>query len=132
MFTVDITDFLAQECMRDYSASAAEIGANAGAYTWQACIDNAPEWKFLKPENFDDFRAFVRSSGGWNDDEINAWNDNELQALCLQWIAADVRECGIDKPGADWTKIRAGQESGFIPSSIYRDESGRVFWECVQ
>lgn len=131
MFTVDITDFLAQECMRDYSASVAEIGADAGAYTWQACAENAPDWQFLKPENMDDFRDYVRSFGAWGDDEIASWEDAYLQALCLQCIAGDARDCGADKPGADWQAIRNDQESGHVNSNIYAQD-GRIFWECTQ
>lgn len=128
MFTVDITDFLAQECMRDYSASVAEIGANAGAYTWQACTENAPDWQFLKPENEDEFRAFLASAGAWDEAEIASM---DLQAMCLQWIAADARECGADKPAPDWQAIRADQENGRVPSSVYFQD-GRVYWECAQ
>ncbi len=131
-FTVDITRFLQTECMRDYSASIAEIGADAARDTWNACTDNAPDWAFIPPDEFDYFRDWVQSSGGWTREEIDAWSDNELQALCLQWIAADVRECGLDKPGADWDVIRADQESGRIPSSIYRADDGSIYWECNQ
>lgn len=132
MFTVDITEVIARECMRDYSASIAEIGNDAGPSTWRAACDDAPDWNFIPADQFDYFRDWVQDWGGWTREEIDAWPDNELQALCLQWIASDARQCGIDKPGADWDSIRADQESGRIPSSIYRDESGRVFWECTQ
>lgn len=132
MFTVDITNFIAQECMRDYSASVAELGQNAGRDTWNACVENAPDWQLLKPDQFDDFRAFVVSSGGWTADEAAAWSDAELQALCLQWIAGDVRECGADKPGADWVEIRADQEACRAPSSVYLADDGRVYWECAE
>lgn len=131
MFSVDITDFLAQECMRDYSASVAELGPHAGRDTWQACTENAPDWQFLKPENMDGFREFVRSAGAWDDAEIAAWSEDYLQALCLQWIAGDVRECGADKPAPDWQAIRADQENGRVPSSVYFQD-GRVYWECAQ
>ena len=132
MFTVDITDFLARECMRDYSASVAEIGPDAGRYTWDACTENAPEWNFIPADMLDYFRDWVGSSGGWERAEIDAWPPEYLQALCLQWIASDTRNCGADNPAADWDDIRACQESGQAPNSIYRDESGRVFWECAQ
>ena len=38
-------------------------------------------------------RDFARSSGGWSADEIAAWPDEELNALFLQWVAGDTREC---------------------------------------
>lgn len=130
MFTVDITDFLARESMRDYSASVAEIGNNAGPATWAASVENAPDWQFIPEDQIDYFREWVASSGGWTRDEIKAWSDNELQALCLQWIAGDVRECDADSPDADWERIRKDQENGRIPSTVYCQD-GRVYWECA-
>ena len=132
MFTVDITRFLAEECMRDYSASQAEIGPNAGQYTWQACTENAPEWNFIPPDEFEYFREWLAHCGAWSRDEIATMPDTELQSMCLQWIAGDARECGLDKPNPDWTHIRADQESGRIPSSIYRNDDGAIYWECAE
>ena len=132
MFTVNITRFIAEECMRDYSASVAEIGPNAGQYTWQACNENAPEWNFIPAESLDYFREWLAQWGAWNADEIATMPDAELQALCLQWIAGDARECGLDKPAPDWASIREDQESGRIPSSIYRGDDGAIYWECAE
>ena len=132
MFTVNITSFIAEGCMRDYSASAAELGPNAGQYTWQACTENAPEWQFIPADQLDYFREWFSHCGAWSRKEIAAMPDAELQALCLQWIAGDARECGLDKPAPDWASIREDQESGRIPSSIYRDDDGSIYWECAE
>lgn len=130
MFTVNITRFLSEECMRDYSASQAELGPNAGRYTWEACTENAPEWNFIPAESLDYFREWLAQWGAWSRKEIAAMPDAELQALCLQWIAGDARECGLDKPAPDWASIREDQENGRIPSSIYRGDDGATYWEC--
>ena len=132
MFTVNITRFIAEECMRDYSASVAEIGLNAGKYTWQACTENAPEWNFIPSDQLDYFRQCLEQWGAWDADEIAAMNTEHLQALCLQWIASDARECGLDKPAPDWANIREDQENGRIPSSIYRGDDGAIYWECTE
>lgn len=129
-FSVDITRFLSEECMRDYSASIAELGPTAGADTWQACKDNAPNWNPIPADEFDYFREWLAHWGAWERAEIAAMPDTDLQALCLQWIAADARECGADAPGADWESIRDRQENGQAPSSIYRADDGRIYWEC--
>lgn len=111
----------------------AELGQHAGSITWSANLEHVrDEWKPLQPEHMADFRAFVASMGAWSADEMGAWSADEWQALCLQWIAGDVRECGIDKPGVDWQAVRKLQEDGQCPSSIYRDAAGRVWWECAQ
>jgi hypothetical protein len=130
MFTVNITQFLQTECMRDYSASQAELGPTAGRDTWQACTENAPDWNFIPADELDYFREWLAHWGAWDRTEIAAMSDAELQALCLQWIAADARNTGADKPDADWSAIRADQESGRVPSSIYRDDDGSIYWEC--
>ena len=129
MFSIDITEFLATECMRDFSASVAEIGPDAGRYTWASSMDSAEDWQFLDDDTMPDFLEFVRQSGGWTENEISRWSPQYVQALCLQWIAGDVRECGADSPDPDWDAIRRDQEVGHIPSTIYR-QGDRIYWEC--
>jgi hypothetical protein len=38
-------------------------------------------------------RDFARSSGGWDSEEVAAWDAQEVNALFLQWIAGDCRQC---------------------------------------
>ena len=97
MFTVNITRFIAEECMRDYSASVAELGPNAGRYTWEACTENAPEWNFIPADQLDYFREWLREWGAWDADEIAAMDVAHLQSMCLQWIAGDVRSVPNEK-----------------------------------
>lgn len=131
---INITNFFYAVAPRDLSASVAEIGTNAGAYTWEASCEAADEYNPLDTEDKKSaFREFVRSSGGWTDDEISAWSDKELIALFLQWIAGDMREMGIDKPVAnpfsvDWAEIEASQEMGQAPSNIFRGIDGEIYF----
>ena len=131
MLEINITAFLAVECMRDYSASIAEIGITAGADTWRASLENAPEWNFLKtPETIEEFKSFVIESGGWDEEEVSLMTDCHLQALCLQWIAGDARDCGADVSSPDWGAIREAQESGRVSSSIGPGDGGQVYWSA--
>jgi hypothetical protein len=128
---LDITQFFSDAAPMDYSASQAEIGASAGADTWRAACDDSEDYPLVDTdEKRDAFRTFVRSSGGWNDDEINAWSDTELNALCLQWVAGDMRECGIgpDSSLEEWQEVRQRQEAGNLPSRLYRGADGRVYF----
>lgn len=131
---INITSFFYTVAPRDLSASVAEIGANAGADTWQASCEASEDSMLLDSDDKKQaFRAFVRSSGGWNDEEVNEWSDKELNALFLQWIAGDMREMGIDSPvnspdGIDWESIEAEQQEGIIPSNIFRGEDGSVYF----
>jgi hypothetical protein len=87
---IEITQLLETD-MFTFSHSCAEGGENAGPETWNAAL-NGPRPLLKTPEEFDAFRDFVKDSGGWDDEEIAAWDENELQALFLQWIAGDTRE----------------------------------------
>lgn len=125
---LDITTFVMQAAPMDYSASVAEIGANAGQDTWNAACDDSEDYPILdNDDKREAFRRFVRSSGGWTADEIVAWPDNELNALCLQWIAGDMREAGIE---ADWTPAQWAEYevNENIPHNIYRGIDGKVYF----
>ena len=87
---IDITSLLETD-MFEFSHSQAEGGENAGPNTWNAAM-NGPRPLLTTPEQFDEFRDYVRGFGAWTDEEIEAWNENECQALLLQMIAGDTRE----------------------------------------
>ena len=121
----------------DYSASVAEIGRNAGPDTWRAACDDSADWLILDTaEKRAAFRVFVRSFGGWDDDKVNAWSDSELNALCLQWIAGDIREacsdCKESTKGFDWVAYELGATEGLHASRLYRDEVGAVFFDISE
>lgn len=119
---LNITRFFNEACPRDYSASVAEIGNNAGAQTWQAACDDVNDWNFLDTdEKRDAFRDHVRGFGAWTDEEIAAWNNDELNALLIQMISGDMREVpGMDSAeNWDWKEYQRMAEAGTI--------SGRLF-----
>lgn len=119
---LDITDFFNNAAPMDYSASVAEIGNDAGPSTWRAACEDSPDYFMLDTEEKREaFRAFARSSGGWNDEEIAAWTDIELNALCIQWISGDMREADLH-PGMtvdDWKEYEQKCEVGNCAGRIY-------------
>lgn len=132
---IEITSYFQTAAPRDYSASVAEIGANAGPDTWRAACEDAPDYPFLDTEEKREaFREFVKSSGGWTREEIAAWSDSELSALLLQWISGDVREMfpayreASEITAEDWTAAEALQRDGTAPGNIYRGDNGRVYF----
>lgn len=127
---INITRFFdEQACPRDYSASCAEFGPDAGLFTWQAAKDDAGYFKFLDTEDkIDAFKVFVRTSGGWSDEEINAWSIREMNALFLQWIACDIRECLEWDVDDVWANYAEMSEAGMVPSNLWRDDTGQVFF----
>ena len=126
---IDITECFNACAPRDYSASIAEIGADAGAHTWRAACDDAPDWPMLdSPGKLQAMRDYVRGFGAWDDAEIAGMPDLHLQALFLQFIAGDMREAGLEARPVDWQARQTRAESGSIPARIYPGDDGRVYF----
>jgi hypothetical protein len=125
---LDITDFFNKAIPMDYSASQAEIGRNAGADTWRAACDDSDEYPLLdSDEKRSEFRQFVRGTGGWEDSEIAQWSDKELNALCIQFVSADVRESDMtpESDADDWQRY---YNNGAISGTLTLAENGRVYY----
>ena len=88
---INITHLL-ETYLFPFSHSRAEGGENAGPNTWNAAL-NGPRPLLNTPEEFEAFRDFAESTGGWDEEEVTSWDENECQALFLQFISGDVREC---------------------------------------
>lgn len=135
---LNISQFFAQVDAGSLSASCAELGQNAGALTWKASIDSARDDApaiLDTDEKRQAFRVFVRSSGGWNDSEIAAWDDTKLEALCRQWIAGDMREpvgfeLGPETTPEQWAEYQEQSEAGQVCGRIFRADDGAVYWYC--
>ena len=98
---LDITEFFNTCNPRQYSASVAELGDDAGPITWQNALDR--DANLLDTEEKQDaFKAYVRGFGAWDDEEIGAWSVAELNALLIQFISGDMRE----------DKLHAGMKNG--------------------
>lgn len=129
---IDITDFFNECAPMDYSASRAEIGDNAGADTWRAACEAAPEWPLLDTEEKRQaFRDHVRDFGAWSDEEIAGWSDDELTALLIQLIAGDIREAGLDTTAPDWEQYEKDCEAGQASGRLYggpMSTDGRIYY----
>ncbi len=130
-YELDITDFFKNAAAADYSASRAEYGENAARITWSNAL--RAEWQLLKTnEQREAFRGFVRSSGGWSAEEIAAWDDKELNALCVQWVSGDIREVpGVsegDWTDEEWKIYEECAQCGAVSSRLYRADDGAVYF----
>jgi len=122
IYEIDITDFFNNAAPMDYSASVAEIGNNAGADTWQAAVDDSGDYPLLdNDEKRDAFRKYVCGFGAWNDEEIAAWSNAELNALLIQFISGDMREAGLhaDMSVDEWQEYEKECERGQCSGRIY-------------
>lgn len=128
---INITKFFTENAApMDYSASVAEIGANAGRDTWEAAKDDAEFLQFLDTaEKVDAFKSFVRDSGGWDQSEINAWSILELNALFIQWVAGDIRECLEWDVDDVWANYEEMAQAGTVPSRLFKTDDGQVYFD---
>ena len=128
---IDVTDFLASTDCAMLSGSVAELGPSAGRITWQNSIDVVKEFNPLPDADaLQEFRDWLKPWGGWSDAEIEAMSDEHLRTLCVQWIAGDWRECfDCDPDSADWDNYETMASKGTCPSSFYRTDAGRIFWQ---
>ena len=125
---INITKFFNEAAPMDYSASVAEIGANAGPDTWRAANEDASDYNLLDtPEKLQALRDHVRGFGAWSDEEIAAWSDTECNALFIQMISGDMRDfCG---DVWNWDEYETGCEEGLYSGNLGRGiVAGEVFY----
>lgn len=124
-----ITPFFNGSAPSELSGSRAELGQNAAQITWGASVKASSQFVVLDDdEKKEAFRKFVRSSGGWNDEEIATWSDEELNALCLQWISADRREASeysLDTDTPDWESYEADEN---ICHRLFKGSDNEVYF----
>lgn len=129
---LDVSTIVSSIAPRDYSASVAELGADAGRITWTAACEDAREL-FADNFNRESFDAYFSSFGAWTDEELAAHTDEECAALMLQFIACDMREADLDggaEPFTDewWPQYEAASADGTVSGRFFRADDGRVFY----
>jgi hypothetical protein len=125
---LDITQFFQNAAPMDYSASIAEIGRDAGPSTWRAACEDSSDYPLLDTEEKREaFKEFAQSAGFSEADEFSTWASETLNALCIQWIAGDMREAGLhaDMTDEEWTAYGADDNKA---GRIYRGDSGRIYF----
>lgn len=131
---IDITSFVktAEPC--EFSASAMELGQDAGKITWNNAKCEAESTQLIGEDNRDDFNQWAREFGAWEREEIEAWDLVECNALLIQYISGDLREleslCYSDdgEYGIDWEKARELSEAGTIGGNIYQGDDSRLYF----
>lgn len=129
---INITRFFKEAGMIDYSASVAKIGRDAGEHTWQSALRDVAEYNLLdNADKLENFADYVVSTGGWTGEEVDDFSNDELQALCIQFVAGWVREAF---PGdrwnltdEDWSDYHARSEEGSVAGVFSRDSDGDIY-----
>lgn len=122
---VDITGFFRTENPNDFSGSIATHGADARKATWNAALGLAAERPPLETaEQLDAMRQWAKESGGWEDEEIAAWSDVEVNALFIQLVSVEIQEGGLAGVELDdteaWDRYERDAGAGRVSGSIFR------------
>ena len=129
---VNITRFVESAEPFEFSSSIAERGQNAGPETWHNAKREAASAPLLTAEDeLEEFREYIAGFGAWDDEEIAAMSDTDLNALLIQLISGDIREAGLDAcdpEDFDWVRYEQEQEEGRISGNLYRGNDGQIYY----
>jgi hypothetical protein len=116
---ININQYFENElCARDFSASVAEIGNNAGQLTWGYALDEVEDVVLLT--TFEQCAAFIEHMTSMGMDNVDKMNGTELNALFIQLISGDIRESeGLSECPINWELYEQESEAGDISSRIY-------------
>ena len=125
---LNITRFFNEATPRDYSASVAEIGRNAGADTWRAACDDSEDYNLLDTdEKREAMREHIKSFGAWDATEIAAMDNVALNALCIQMISGDIRESMyLEETPIDWDAYERDENERH---SIFKGIDNEIYYD---
>ncbi len=112
---------------KDFSASRAEIGDNAGRDTWNAAMEESEDLTLLKTsEEIEALKADVISMG-MEEEEIQALSNQETNALFLQVISGDIRECSeyLEQSPIDWEGYEKEENKG---GRLYQGIDNEIYY----
>ncbi len=73
----------------------------------------------------DEARAWLKDFGAWDEDEIAAWSDTELNALVVQFIAGDIREMDMFDTTEEYQEAC---ERGTCSGRLYPGRNGEWYF----
>jgi hypothetical protein len=116
---------------RELSTSVAESGRDAGKNSWAAAMSAAAESPLLTDLQRDEAREYFKGFGAWEDNEIAAWSQSEVDALVLQYCAGDLRILqdlapGDGVGGIDWDEAESLSNAGTCSGYLY-PHNGELF-----
>lgn len=122
---LNITEFFkkADPCL--YSGSIATRGDNVANETYGAALQDSSTWNILAtPEQLEAAKAYFKTFGAWDGDEIATWSDFELNALMIQFISAEMNEHGMDGMDFDWDAHENSDDAG----RIFMGDDGEIYY----
>lgn len=137
---LDITNLFNDCETTDFQDSVANSGlTNIGEITWQRALDNTSFKPLFAESDCDEVRDYIRTFGGLEDEEIDAWSYNELQALILQDISShlsdfdmvmnDVYEDWVrGEHEPDWKAWEDACNEGQVSGNIGEGIDGKIYF----
>jgi hypothetical protein len=127
---IDITEFFNEAEPGNFSNSIANLGQDAGRITWENSMLAAPSYNHLDTdEKRRVAREYFGCFGAWGLDEIASWSDQELNALFLQDVAANIRDvCDMTPNDWDWDDYERQCQDGQCSGNLGRGNDGRVYF----
>ena len=126
---INITRFFKSANPYDYSGSIATHGPNAGPNTWSAAVSAFEDYPLINSnKKRTALRKHLSGFGAWEDSEIDAWGNAELNAMFLQLVSADVNESQICINAPDWVKYQAEAEAGQISGAMFVADDGDIYY----
>ena len=123
---INITRFFNEACPKDYSASRAEIGQDAGTDTWRAANEDSEDYMLLdNDEKREAFREYAKRSGFSEGDYFAGWSNEKLNALAIQWVSGDIREAGLDFENPDWQEYENDDNNR---GNLFKGTDGEIYW----
>jgi hypothetical protein len=127
---IDVTAIVEDEDCSLLSASAMELGPNAGRITWQNCTDHFAPSEGTNPllvpaVHCDEIVDYFLEYGAWSREELEAHSVEELNALVLQEVAATVREI---ESFDSYEEYEAAAREGSASGRVYRGDNGRWYF----
>ena len=128
--TIDLSPMLSEDAF-NFSASAYEMGENAGRITWNNAKDG-PQL-LTNDDQREAFKEWLTEFGAWDESEREAMTDQELNALLVQFVSGDIREAGADSlEDIDPEQLQADQQEGRAHSYLFQDDSGDWFYSLAR
>lgn len=128
MFEINITKLFTETTAKDYSASVAEIGANAGALTWRFAVSDSRYYTHVTRKNKNQFIDHFVGFGAWSESELKAMPIVELNALFIQLVSGDIREAGLDQASPDWVQYARDSEAGKVAGNLFGGTDDQVYY----
>jgi hypothetical protein len=111
---LNVTPIIEEHDPTEFSDSVHNSGLdNIGEITWRRALAFANESEICRsPEELSAAEDYIKSTGGWGSDEVEAMEHDELRALVVQFVASAYNEL----------------ENGGEPCSLYQGDDGQWYF----